>query len=219
MPPPVVLTADEFLMRGLTLCGFTVNRQLRSSRETNLERFKSLFGSLPHIYTQIWEDLIYTDIPEIRIGMDNVKRQSPAGFLVAINFLKTYQTETAKSGYLNMTEKTMRKWIWYYCPKIQALKAKRINEPIHPILSKKPKYYSHKFKHAGLNYKIGISVFDNKVVSLNGPFRAGKGDLDTFQNHGLKDKIPADEIRNFKGRACLMKDSAMMDNGSPLYDV
>jgi hypothetical protein len=61
---------------------------------------------------------------------------------------------------------------------------------------------------------------------LNGPFRAGKGDLDTFQNHGLKDKIPAgkkaiadkgyigesekvsfanshdsDEIRNFKGRA------------------
>jgi hypothetical protein len=60
---------------------------------------------------------------------------------------------------------------------------------------------------------------------LNGPFWAGKRDLDTFKNEGLKDKIPpgktiadkryieesekvsfsnshdSDEIRLFKGRA------------------
>eukprot|EP00978_Attheya_sp_CCMP212_P007277 scaffold16936_cov61-Attheya_sp.AAC.4 len=98
----------SFVVMGLVLCGFTVNRQLRSSRETNLERFKSLFGSLlPHIYAHILEDLIHMDIPEACIGMDNVKQPSPACFLVAIHFLKTYQTEMAKSGYLNMTEKTM----------------------------------------------------------------------------------------------------------------
>eukprot|EP00978_Attheya_sp_CCMP212_P002411 scaffold4929_cov47-Attheya_sp.AAC.1 len=125
MPPPMVLTVDEFLSMGLELCGFTVNQQLRLSQETNLEWFKSLLGSLSHIYTQIWEDLIHVVIPEAHIGMHNVKRQSPAGFLVAIHFLKTYQTEMAKSGYLNMTEKMMRKWIWYYCQSSKYSKQKR----------------------------------------------------------------------------------------------
>jgi hypothetical protein len=31
-----------------------------------------------------------------------------------------------KLGYLNMTEKSMRKWIWYFCPKIQALTAEKV---------------------------------------------------------------------------------------------
>ncbi len=52
-----------------------------------------------------------------------------------------------------------------------------MNEPKHPTMSKNPAFYSHKFGSAGLNYELGISVFENKLVWMNGPFKAGKPDI------------------------------------------
>lgn len=57
-------------------------------------------------------------------------------------------------------------------------------------MSMNPKYYSHKFKQSGLNYELGISVFENKLVWMKGPFKAGKPDINVFREKGLKDKIP-----------------------------
>jgi hypothetical protein len=102
----------------------------------------------------------------------------------------------------------------------------RINEPQHPTLSKNKAYYSHKFNQAGLNYEIGLSVFTNQLMWVQGPMPAGKHDITAFRNDGLKGKMPngkravADrgyrgepakcsvpnrldtaEVRSFKGRA------------------
>jgi hypothetical protein len=66
----------------------------------------------------------------------------------------------------------------------------RINEPKHPTMSKNPAYYSHKFESAGLNYELGISVFENKLVWMKGPFKAGTPDITVFREKGLMDKIP-----------------------------
>ena len=64
----------------------------------------------------------------------------------------------------------------------------RIHEPLHPTKSKDKTFYcSHKFKQSGLNYKLGISVYDNALVWLNGPFN----DITIYRSaNGLKERIP-----------------------------
>ena len=67
----------------------------------------------------------------------------------------------------------------------------RIHEPKHPTKSKDQSYYSHKFKQSGLNYELRISVYDNALVWLNGPFKASQHDLTIFRSaNGLKEMIP-----------------------------
>jgi len=63
-------------------------------------------------------------------------------------------------------------------------------EPKHPTLSKNSKFYSHKFKQAALAYEIGLSVFENRVLWMNGPFPAATHDVMIFRK-ALKDWIPS----------------------------
>lgn len=66
----------------------------------------------------------------------------------------------------------------------------RIEEPGHPTQRKNTRYYSHKFKQAGLMYELALHLFKNQIVWANGPFPAGRGDIEIFRKEGLKDKIP-----------------------------
>jgi hypothetical protein len=66
----------------------------------------------------------------------------------------------------------------------------RVCEPKHPIQSKNPRFYSHKFNQAGVDYELGISVYHNALVWMNGPFPAGDHDINVFCSKGLKAKIP-----------------------------
>jgi DDE superfamily endonuclease len=70
----------------------------------------------------------------------------------------------------------------------------RIFEPKHPTMSKNPKYYSHKFHQAGLNYEIGVSLFESRVVWVNGPFPAGQNDMKIFREQGLMAAIPPGKL-------------------------
>jgi hypothetical protein len=67
----------------------------------------------------------------------------------------------------------------------------RVQEPQHPTKSKDQSYYSHKFKQSGLNYELGLSVFDDSLVWMNGPFKASRHDITIFRNAGLQERIPA----------------------------
>jgi len=66
----------------------------------------------------------------------------------------------------------------------------RIEEPMHPTKSKDKSYYSHKFNQAGLAYELGIAAYENRLVWVNGPFRASRHDVTILRRCGLKDKIP-----------------------------
>ena len=67
----------------------------------------------------------------------------------------------------------------------------RLNEPKHPTKSKNPGFYSHKFHQAALDYELAVSIFENKLVWMNGPFPSGKHDINVFRERGgLKEKIP-----------------------------
>jgi DDE superfamily endonuclease len=65
----------------------------------------------------------------------------------------------------------------------------RINEPRHPVYSKNPKFYSHKFHEAALNYELAVSVTESRLLWVNGPFPAAVGDLTVFRRD-LKAKVP-----------------------------
>lgn len=66
----------------------------------------------------------------------------------------------------------------------------RVQEPQHPTKSKHTAYYSHKFKTSALDYELGISVFDNALVWMNGPFKGGRHDITIFRRAGLMAQIP-----------------------------
>jgi hypothetical protein len=84
----------------------------------------------------------------------------------------------------------------------------RIQEPKHPALSKNPEYFSHKFKQAALNYELGIAIYDNKLVWMNGPFPAGRHDINIFRTEGLKEKIPVGKLvigdNGYRGEAAII---------------
>ena len=46
-----------------------------------------------------------------------------------------------------------------------------------------PKFFSHKFMSSGLQYEVGVSILNGKVVWTNGPYECGKwNDITIFRN-------------------------------------
>jgi hypothetical protein len=222
----VVFTPDEIMKRGLLLVNHTQAQLQRCMRATQVQWFRNMFGSLPVVYAELWEDLQTTNTPHRLVVTDPEKDM--VQFLHAIFFLRKYATEADGSPRFGMSDRTARDTKWAYVDKIQALKDAKIHwpeewitnpesadipifllsidgvhcrcfEPQNSDWSKNPKYYSHKFKQAGLAYEVAISVFHNQVVSLNGPFPASVNDTTIF-NGGIRHKIP-------KGK------KAIVDNG------
>lgn len=53
-----------------------------------------------------------------------------------------------------------------------------------------PKYSSHKFGGSpAFRYEIGLSLVSDHIVWVNGPFKAGKPDLNIFREGGLKETL------------------------------
>jgi hypothetical protein len=68
----------------------------------------------------------------------------------------------------------------------------------HPTEPYDPKECSHKMKHAAWRYEIGLSVFEDKCIHINGPKKAGRDEIGIFKEPGgLRDKM-------VKGRCCCL---------------
>jgi DDE superfamily endonuclease len=65
-----------------------------------------------------------------------------------------------------------------------------IEEPRDKLLSKNKAFYSFKLNKAGLNYELGLSIFTNQLIWINGPIPAGTNDIKVYREHGLQQKIP-----------------------------
>jgi hypothetical protein len=177
-----------------------------------------MYSSNPIVYTQIIKDLRTTHIEKACVKQ---KDMSVKKLLIAMNFLKCYQSEEVRCGKFDVSEKMAQMWGWFFSKKVQALKEQKIvwpeswndrypllhdndtpifivsvdgmhcrdNEPIHPTLSKNPKYYSHKHEQAVLIYEHAISVYENKLVHIKGPKLAAMHDITVYRKK-LKRKIP-----------------------------
>jgi hypothetical protein len=112
---------NKTMATGLALAGFAINNQQDVS--ANDRRFKSMYGSSALVVSKIWHDLCTTEVEDARIAStDDIKM-----FFLALHFLKCYPTEELLSGKFKMSEKSCRKWIWYYIKKVQALKVKKVS--------------------------------------------------------------------------------------------
>ena len=218
-----------------------------------MERFSTHFAARPGTYSAIWEDLCSTDIAEAKVDPATARLED---LLMAANFLKSYPKENEAERTFKISDRTYRDRVNVYLRKLQALKAIKIfwplhwnpdclgsaketmfvitvdgvhckiQEPMHGRYSKNPKFYSHKFKQAGLAYEVAMSIFEDKCVWINGPFPAGKNDMSIFRA-SLKEALSSimklaigdkgyrgesalvslpnshdcEEVREFKGRA------------------
>jgi hypothetical protein len=103
--------------------------------------------------------------------------------------------------------------VQYYIEKVQALKAQKITwpddsrndiwvltvdgthcwiqEPQHPTWLMDSEYYLHKYAKASINYKLGMSLVESRLIWMNGPFKAGSNYVSTFVSEALKAKLQA----------------------------
>ena len=64
------------------------------------------------------------------------------------------------------------------------------HEISHHEFSQNRTYFSHKKKHAGLCYELGIHLYESRLVWMNGSFPAGPNDKSNFTREGgLRDKL------------------------------
>jgi hypothetical protein len=207
-----LFTADEIMQRGLLLVGYKLKQTVQ--RSTKVKWFRENFGSVPIVYAEVLEDLQMAPNLEDRLVVTDPDKDL-RHFLHGIFFLRKYPTESDGSPRFDMSDRTARDSKWALVKKLQALKDKkivwpeewtaegdipvflvsvdgihcRVFEPSHGSWSKNPAYYSHKFRQSALAYEVALSVFQNKCVSLNGPYPASTSDGTIFKN-GIRDKIP-----------------------------
>jgi len=210
----IIYTPDEIMAMGFELAGFDRHRQ-KVKRKTNLDRFRGAYGSAPVVVACIWEGLLTTSNPEARIDCKAAKHIDR--FLLALHFLKVYPTERREAGIFGVDKTTTWSWHWYFIEKIQALKKEKIvwpeewtnggddiptflysvdgthcciNEPKHLTESKNPKFYSPKHHKAAVNYEVALSLWEPRVIHLEGPMKAMVHNVTTFRKE-LKEKTPA----------------------------
>lgn len=206
----VSFTADQMLEKGLLLAGIHTKRLESQKKETLVQTFIDRYGSRPVVYAQIWEDLQRTTVAEALVPVKD--RDKVDYFFMALHFLKRYYVESERALIYGVDKTTVRKWTWYFIEKIQALKKEKITwpeddygndkwimsvdgvhcwcqEPKHEVWSMDTKYYSHKYASAGFDYELGVSLSENRLIWMNGPFPAGTNDITIFKTKGLGEKL------------------------------
>ena len=164
----------------------------------DVDRFLSVFGTTPAAASAIFYDLQTTPIAEARVDNINFKY-----FMMTLNWLKGYKVESEYAFAFKVCEDTVRKWTWFYTKRIQALKEAKIrwdvlngspylilvsDDGVHcrvnePRKQPSTKWSSKKFgKKAALTYEIGIAIYENQVVLVNGPHPAAMHDMTMFNS-------------------------------------
>jgi len=95
------MSTEDFETIGLTVIGFNVTK----CRETNNRRFRSSFGVSAKVCSLCW-DLLSLENNTITIDYNYL--------LMALHFLKCYDTESNNAGLFHVHEQTYRKYLWMY---------------------------------------------------------------------------------------------------------
>jgi len=212
-----IVTPEDMLKEGLLTVKYDEKQLQRCCDETNQGRFKDSFGVLPATICKIYEDLQNSNAEDKSTNPPRSMRLKGSKnnlkwFLRTIYYLRKYPTENDIERQLTVNKGWASTNIWVIIEKIQYLKFKKITwpddlggediwivtvdgthiwlyEPDHPLFSQDSDYYSHKFNKAGINYELGIAIASGKLIWLNGPFKAGKNDLQIFVGGGLRDRL------------------------------
>ena len=209
--PPInhFVSPEEMMRIGLRLRGYTVKQLKNAKGKANVFRFKHHFGVSP--VTAVW---IYTDLQTTTIADAKIKRGDLdlKYFLMGLFYLRKYPSEEDLSADFDYSKFWVRNKVWEKIKNMRALQYKVIvweehyqegkrwvlsvdgihcwiNEPSHPEWSQDPAYYSHKYNKAGLDYELGISLVDNRLLWMVGPFPAGTNGITVFREKGLLEEL------------------------------
>ena len=195
------------MLLGLQLSGYSYRTIEKNCYATNLSRFKDSYYVTPDTCEKIFEDIQADDCKA------KVAKPCPRYLLLGLYYLKKYPTKHQMAAFMDASEKTMLSQSSKYVDALQGLKEKKIvwifdnNENLEetfiisvdgihcrvqePRLDPSSKWYSSKHHGAGLVYELGIAIWHNQLVWINGPFPCANNDWSVFKKKdGLKDKIP-----------------------------
>lgn len=96
--------SDEEFMKFTTKAAAITNCNMSFYTTLGDKRFRSHFGVSLEVAFNTWISLQ----PMRSFG------STPTHYLIALNFLKTYDSEYIIATRFGITEKTVRRWIWYY---------------------------------------------------------------------------------------------------------
>jgi len=207
VPSAVIFTEQAFLQIGLESARYDNWDQCQNN--TNTGRFKKQYGVTARTCADLWSMLRSQPVGDVcRLEID----AKPIHLLVACRWLFTYDSEDRIGSFFGIkSQKTIAKWVRHYVCKIASLLPKKtgtldennkglvflmtIDGTHCPIWEPRPwskDNSSHKFgKKPGVNYELGISLYEPKLIWLYGPTQPGKlTDLMVFQE-SLKFKLPA----------------------------
>jgi hypothetical protein len=98
-----IVTPDEVLQYGLCMSGMDLPRQMKRNRSSRLQKFNDLYGSKPVVYAAIWEDILLSDDPGIRVeGNDRTVTGGLHKLLMACMFLYCYPTGSLLSSFFKI---------------------------------------------------------------------------------------------------------------------
>lgn len=230
-------TAYHIFCYGLKHTGheFTKGSLDQATKHDN-RRFYSSYGLTPETIKAIFDDLQTLDIgQELRIQKPNIKF-----LLMTLNWWKEYRTENNMAGHWKVSEKTFEKHVWAYTRAIQAISKHKIKWPfdgdnlpkeifvlsvdgVHFKILEMRQTPDKDFKSvklgrgAAVSYELALSIWQGKLVWINGPFPAGVTDLVIYKKPGgLKSKIPPGK-RLIGDKIYLTKNTPEI-SGRNLYD-
>ncbi|CAB9509825.1 unknown protein [Seminavis robusta] len=120
------LPANEVLETGLRVIGFEQHRIDSVNEKKNLSRFRTHYASSPIVLSIVWDMLLTSENEDASVLPDVANFQH---FLMAVNFLACYPTENEGEARFGVSDKTYRKWNWFYVKKLAALKPEVIVWP------------------------------------------------------------------------------------------
>lgn len=115
------LTAEDFEQLGAKLVRKPVAAALTSRRRN----FVAFFHARPREVAITW-NLLCLEGHLDDLGPNSV---NPEHLLWALMFMKVYSNETVLSSVAGCSEKTFRKWVWFYMEAIAKLDAKVVSLP------------------------------------------------------------------------------------------
>lgn len=83
----------------------------------------------------------------------------------------------------------------------------QVNEPWPFKAEINKKFYSHKFKAAGLWYEVGVCIQTGDIVWFHGPFPAGMSDLQVFRIKLAQMLMPQEKViadRGYRGEPLII---------------
>lgn len=119
----------EVLHFGLGFLGITFNRN--ATRETQLRKFNEQYGKSPTVLSDVWSDLVTTDIEAAKLDLSEQNEIGLRSFLIAVYFMYQYPRSMASLGSAFKLHKSTvgGEKLWGWVEKIAALITLKVQWP------------------------------------------------------------------------------------------